>query len=428
MNSWMRWKTACLALTFLLATIPSVAEEDSAPPRISIGEKGLRVQTADGKFKFKFGGRLHADASVHIGDTPGTMPDGTNRDATDGTEIRRARLLAKATLYEDWNWVGEVDFEGNKVALKDFALGYSGFDDFTLTVGHQKQPFSLDIEMSSNDNPFIERGVDNELISIVVDRAIGIRGDAHGKNWFAAAGFYGDGARRGDANATEGWGSAAKLVLTPIRQDDKLLHLGFRGAYRRPETANDSLRFRDETTHMSDYRVVDTDTIENIREVVLYGPEAALAIGPFSIFGEYNRAVVRRKKHLDTLSFESGHVGVTWTLTGESRAAAYRIKSGEFKRLRPRNNFSLKNGGIGAWELAARYAYINVTDGSASNPGSVNGGREQAITAALNWYPNPVVRLMLDWTHILETGASTSAFNQEAKGLNIIAFRTQFTF
>ncbi len=121
-------------------------------------------------------------------------------------------------------------------------------------------------------------------------------------------------------------------------------------------------------------------------------------------------------------------MGVTWSLTGESRAAAYEIKSGEFKRLTPKNNFSPKNGGIGAWELAARYAYINLSDGSLTSPGAVNGGKQHSFSAALDWYVNPLIRMSFNWTHIVDTGASTDLFNQEGKGLNAFTLRTQFAF
>ena len=200
-----------------------------------------------------------------------------------------------------------------------------------------------------------------------------------------------------------------------------------RGAVRRPEESNESLRFRSETTNMSDYNVVDTGNIVNIDEAVLYGPEAAVAFGPFSIFGEYNQVLIRRSD-ANSLHFQSGHIGAAWSITGESRAAAYTIKSGEFKRLRPARNFSLKNGGCGAWELAARFAYIDATNGSATDPGQVRGGEQQTFDAAVNWYPNPVVRFMLGWAYVVDTRASSSDFNEEGKGLSAFTFRTQITF
>jgi len=84
--------------------------------------------------------------------------------------------------------------------------------------------------------------------------------------------------------------------------------------------------------------------------------------------------------------------------------------------------------------VAMRYAYIDVSDGSSTNAGSIYGGEEHVLSTALNWYVNPNVRFMLNWNHILETnvggGASTSlaATNDEAKGMDVFTLRTQFNF
>jgi len=415
----------------------SSQEASDGPPTgvvMRLDEGGLELRSKDGRFEFGFGGRLHADGTLHVGDTPSDIPGGPNRDATDGTEIRRARLAATATVYEDWHWVGEVDFADNRAAVKDFALTYSGIDGLRLGVGHQKQPFSLALEMSSNDLPFTERSIDNALILPVVDRAVGFRAETHGEHWFAAAGIYGESVEPDNDNADEGWGAAGKVVVAPLLEDDRLVHLGFRGAFRRPETDNESIRFRDETTNMSNFRIVDTGALEDVQNVILFGPEAAVAFGPFSLFGEYNHAILQRNG-LRRVEFEGGHVAATWSLTGESRAAAYTIKTGEFKRRRPREDFSLRGGGLGAWELGARFAYVNLNDGGpAGDPGTVSGGKEQRISAALNWYPNYNVRFMLGYEHVLQAdvggppSSSPVEITKEGEGLDIFTFRTQLAF
>jgi len=424
-----------LAMVLAIASDrPAHAEDaEEAQPIITIDQGGLKAKTRDGQFKIKIGGRLHADGTLSTGDT---APDGfddrvppneVNGDATDGTEIRRGRLVVKATVWEDWKWVGEVDFADNGTAVKDFNLGYAGFDDVTLTVGNQKQPFSLQLEMSSNDYPFVERGIDNFLVDAVLDRAIGGRVDANGGHWFVAAGVYGDGAEAQKDGGDEGWGAAGRAILAPIIEDDQVVHIGFRTAYRQPDG---SIRYRDETTHMSNLHVVDTADLPEIDGITMYGPEAAVAFGPFSVFGEYNRSTVQRNGS-KTVQFESGHIGATFSITGESRAASYKISSGEFKMLKPKENFSLGNGGLGAWEVASRFAYINLNDGSSAVPGSVNGGKEQAISTALNWYVNPNVRFMADWTHILQAdrGSSSTSWNEitkEAQGMDMFTLRVQF--
>ncbi len=373
---------------------------------VTVDRKGLQVKSSDGLYAFKLGGRIHADASTHRG----TLAN----EATNGAEIRRARFDMEFRFLEDYLFKGEVDFADNNVAIKDFFIGYSGFDWGRLAIGHQKQPFSLALEMSSNDIPFIERGTDTDLVAPFVDRSIGIRTDMHGDKWHVASGIYGQSVDQ-NQDKTGSWGAATRFVWTPIRDEERVLHLGVRGAFRDP--ADNSVRLRSETTHVSNLFTVNAGTLTGIQDAFLTGPEAAFAWGPFSIGGEYNHVFLRRNGG-NSLDFNSWHVETTWSLTGESRAGVYTIKSGEFKRLTPGRNFSLDGSGWGAWELAARWAAIDLDDGD------VNGGRQGVVTFGVNWYLNPVVRLMFHWSKILDK----NSVNQSAENLDIFQFRTQIAF
>lgn len=389
-------------------------EQAERPPQASVtlDQNGFNIRSADGQFAMKVGARLHADLIEHTDDSRVAVAP------NDGTELRRARIELSGTFHGDWRWAAESDFADNEVSIKDFWVSYRGFDAVDLTFGHQKQPYSLAVEMSSNDIPFTERSIDNDLIIPFIDRAIGVRADASGEHWYAAGGLYGESVDPGDAS-DEGWGLAARYVYAPIIEDDRVLHIGFRGAYREPADDVPSVRMRDETSHFSDLRIVDTGLLSGVDNVTLLGPEAAFAKGPFSIVGEYNDASISRVG-LGNLDFSSWHVAVTWSLSGESRAAAYRIDAGEFKRLTPARNFS-RGGGRGAWELAARYASIDLNDGG------VTGGTEDAFTAAANWYVNQNVRMMFSWRRILDTDGS-NATRAAAEGMNILAVRAQYTF
>ncbi len=390
------------------------AKKDSSNVSVSVGEKGLVAESGDGAFEFKVGGRLQVDASYEDPNSLGTQ------QGTSGTELRRARLEMKGRLYEIIPWVAEVDFAGNNVSIKDWWLGYAGFDWLTAYAGQSKQPYSLAVEMSSNDIPFMERGIDNYLIIPFVDRTIGLRLESSGNHWFWAGSISGESVSADDEDGVEGWGTASRFVYSPIHDDTTTLHLGARVAYRVPNTGNKTIRIRDETTNMSNLRIVDTGTIGNIDDVVLLGPEAAFVYGPFSVTGEFNHAFIDRKS-AGHLNFDSWHAEAAWSLTGESRAAAYSMSSGEFKRLIPEHPFSPSSGGWGAWELAARVAYIDL------NSGSVVGGRETAFTAGLNWYLFNNLRLMWDYTNILDTDGSTLA-RREAEGMNIFQMRAQLTY
>lgn len=384
-----------------------LSREDLRDVIVTLDGKGLNIKRSDGAYSFRIGGRLHTDASGHSG-------GGVESLATDGSEIRRARMYLKGTLYEDYFFVAETDFADNGVSVKDFLVGYSGLPWGSFAVGHQKQPFSLALEMSSNDLPFIERGADTDLIAPFVDRAIGLRGDFGGEHWHLAAGFYGDSVDP-DRDGDEGWGSTARAVWVPIRGEDRVLHLGLRGAVRDPD--DDEIRIRSETTHLSNLFLADTGTLAGVERVYLLGPEAAFALGPFSVGGEYNRVYADRSRMRD-LAFDGWHVEATWSLTGESRAAAYRMGSGEFKGLRPARNFSLREGGWGAFEVATRYAAIDLDDRD------VDGGRTGVFTLGLNWYLNPSIRLMFDWSRVIDADFEDG----DAEGLNTFQGRVDFHF
>ena len=392
----------------LLEETPSEAREADSDdlPSVSIDQKGFRVTSADGESSIKIGGRIQADANWH--ERRGSLDPLIN----DGTELRRARFELKGTLPESLFWAAEVDFAGNRTSMKDFWAGYATDLGPEVTFGHQKQPYSLDVEMSSNDIPFVERGVDTFLIIPFVDRAIGLRVQDNTDSLFYAAGLFGEGIDP-DGVDDEGWGAAGRVTYAPVQTDSEVLHLGVRLAFRQPEDGMDGIRIKDETTNMSNFAIVDTGDILGVDSVQLYGTEAVWAAGPFSIGGEYNVMTVEQSG--PDYEFDSWHVQATYSLTGESRARAYRVDSGEFKRL------SAGDAGGRPWEIAARVASIDLNDGSLS------GGAEDAFSLGLTWYYSPNMRLMWNWTNVFDTSGGSAA-TAEAEDLDIFTFRTQLTF
>ncbi len=385
---------------------PAAAPAADDGPVVSIDSGGFRVRSADGESSIQIGGRMHADLNEHAGE--GSLDPVIN----DGTELRRARFELKGTLPESLSWAAELEFADNRTAIRDFWLGYATGAGPGVFVGFQKQPYSLDIEMSSNDIPFVERGIDTALILPFIDRAIGVRVQDSTESFFYAAGVYGEGAANNPVD-DEGWGLAGRAIYAPVRSEEQVVHLGARAAYRAPDDGAESIRIRNETTNMSNFAVVDTTTLADVDAVLLYGPEAFWARGRFSLGGELNFVEVDRAG--SDADFGSWNVQATWSLTGESRAAAYRIDAGEFKRLR-----AGKDGGR-PLELAARVAAIDLEDGA------VTGGEAQTLTLAVNWYWNANVRLMLDWTSYLDTSGGSAA-TADAEGLDVFTLRVQLTF
>ena len=396
----------------MMGKVEAEEKEKAKEAQVTLDQKGFNVRSADDSYAIKIGGRLHAQASTHLNEG--------DLDPTDGTELRRARIEMSGTIQDDWRWAAEVDFGNDEVSVKDFWLSYRGWDDVALTAGHQKQPYSLSLEMSSNDIAYIERSIDNALVVPFVDRAIGLRMDTHGDNWFFAGGVFGESVEPEEPTGTEGWGAVGRFIYAPVITDDRIVHLGVRGAHRLPADNGQEVRIRAETTNMSNLFVVNTGFIENVDSTTLFGPEIGLSYGPFTLLGEYNVAQFDREIG-STLEFTSWHVGVSWLFGAAPYAKSYRIDAGEFKRPVPLQDFSRSNGGWGALELAARYASIDLNDGD------VVGGTEDAATFAANWYINNNVRLMFDWTHIVDTDESDEV-REEAVGLDILQTRVQWTY
>ncbi|MFH1877329.1 MAG: porin, partial [Candidatus Omnitrophota bacterium] len=84
---------------------------------------------------------------------------------------------------------------------------------------------------------------------------------------------------------------------------------------------------------------------------------------------------------------------VSYFLTGEHRN--FDKSRAEFESIKPINNFSINDRTWGAWELAARYSHIDLNSKSVN----INGGILNDVTCGVNWYLNPVMRIMFNYVH-----------------------------
>jgi phosphate-selective porin OprO/OprP len=161
---------------------------------------------------------------------------------------------------------------------------------------------------------------------------------------------------------------------------------------------------------------VDTGNIPgDVQYFSLFGAELAGVYGPLSFQGEYIRTDVDRSVG-DSLVFDGYYGYMSWFMTGESRN--YKADEGIFDILVPQKPFSLTTGGLGAWELGARFSEIDLNDDG------VSGGRERDITAGLNWYPNPYIRFMANYIHVLEIDGGP----HDEENLDIFQVRAQVAY
>ena len=91
--------------------------------------------------------------------------------------------------------------------------------------------------------------------------------------------------------------------------------------------------------------------------------------------------------------------------------------------------FDLKKGTWGAWELAARYSTIdlNYAENSAVVANRVRGGEQDIWSAGVNWFPNPAVKFMLDYSRVSidRRNAAGLSLDQDFQTINL---RSQVAF
>jgi phosphate-selective porin OprO/OprP len=379
--------------------------------KVTTNYNGLQVKTTDGQFKFGVGGRIQTDFGIY---------DQDKQPLGDGIEIRRARLKAYGTLFEDWAYKIEANFETDRGAdLTDAWIRYNGLKPFYVQVGHQKVPFSQQSMTSSNWQVFQERALQDALIDNPQTgrRRLGLTVGSNGDHWNLAAGIFGEGVD--DAGASdESWGAAGRFVFAPIVEDTRVLTFGASAYYR--DFRNDSpLRYaaRPEA-HTSGTKLIDTGDLMNVNEMMLYNAETSAVLGPFHAQAEYTGAHVGRKGDTDP-EFHGFYVQAGYFLTGESRS--YDIKSGKYKRIMPKRVFGDRSEGgfgLGAWEIAARYSWLDLDDNG------VKGGRERDVTAALNWWINPSLLFRFNYVY----ANPDNNFAGQDEHVNIFEGRAQVVF
>ncbi len=371
---------------------------------------GLRVE-GDGVV-LKFGGRIQNDYTFGSGDS--TFDDNYG-ELEDATEFRRARLYFSGKAHDKVEWKAQYDFAGGDADFKDVFMRFLEVPFLAdVTVGQQKEPFSLEEQTSSNHITFLERALPNALVP---GRSTGIQssrtfGDKRGTISVGAfktgTDSFGDASGDGDNAAT------ARVTYTPIHEDEgrRVVHVG--GSYSRRGVDDYKVEVRPEIHDMQ--KVLKTGTLD-ASNVKLMGLEAAWVEGPFSLQAE----AIRSEVDLDaggSPQFDGSYVQASYFLTGEHRP--YKQSTGAFDRVSPLDPYIGKDAtGFGAVELAARYSMIDLNDES------ITAGELDNWTMGVNWYLSRNTRIMLDYIHFDIDGDSDPTINGDGDAVTL-RFQTDF--
>jgi phosphate-selective porin OprO/OprP len=183
-----------------------------------------------------------------------------------------------------------------------------------------------------------------------------------------------------------GWAATGRFTLVPWAADTcRFLHLGASASYRQANEAH----FQARPGLGRGPRTVNTGTLTGIDEHILYNGEVAFVWNSLHAAAEYTLVDVTNPARGDP-QFTAWYVQAGWFITGEAKA--YDFKKGLWGNTKPCCNFLSNNCCCsGAWEIAARYDFLDLNDGT------LRGGEMTNITVGLNWYLTPYTRLMFDY-------------------------------
>ncbi|MEO0995949.1 MAG: OprO/OprP family phosphate-selective porin [Pseudomonadota bacterium] len=337
------------------------------------------------------GGRIHLDATLYDEDVT---------ELGSGSEFRRLRFYIAGDLAPDWTYKFQVEVSGGDTDAQDAYARYSGFDFGTVTLGNLKVPFSLEELMSSRYITFIERASIN---AFAPSRRIGAHVSAVRGDFTWAASVYGD--EPSERDTDEGLGAAARVTYSPPVGANGRLHLGAAVLAEEPvstDAASDTVRFRARPeSHVTNVRLIDTGTIGDVSVTAKYGLEAAALFGSLSLQAEY--IGTRTDAALADVDFDGYYAYASWLTGGHTRA----YRDGVFKRTKAEN----------AWEFGLRYSHMSLDDGP------INGGEQDVITLAANYYVNPYLRFMANYSMVDVSGGI--AGDEDPSSLT---FRVSFDF
>lgn len=411
--------------------------------------------TADGNFSANFKAIIMFDGASYMQDD--NLPAAvTGRDLNDGTNFRRARFGIDGKLFKDFGYSLLYEFGGSGAEeagrIHEAFLQYTGLGPSTIKLGAMEPNIGLAAASSTSGIALMERPSSAEIarnvaagdarsaLQIQANTALGDGDTGLVTNLFGATAVTG-----ATVGAAQGFGEQqawiGRVAVGPSLASGFQAHLGGNVQYvfhpsdatggtnpRYPVQLRDRPELRVDGTRLIDTGAIDTN------HITVYGGEAAIGYNQFLIEGEYFKFDIDRRQTgtvaLADPDFDGWYVQGSWVLTGEPRK--YNPREARFDAPKQNFNFNPAAGTWGAWEIAARYSTMNLNfreglAGAATPTGGIRGGEQEIWTAGVNWYLNPVMRLMFNYQHV-DVERLNSAGVQIGQDYDTVAARAQVSF
>ena len=348
--------------------------------------------------------------------------------------LRRARIGAQGDLVDNRRYVIEFDMAVGELVPRDIFIGYgTPREGGERRYGHFREPFSLEGNTSANYYMFLERSPINDLDPARAWGGCLFRTNPAETSTLAVGLFHnGSGLSDFEAGNSAAAALTARLTAAPILEDDgrRLLHLGFVVSERISEngivTVNQHPRAEllDPSDSTLSPFVPEIDVPADFQQ--LFNLQLATCNGPFWTQSEWYGSIIAQIGG-GPVFLRGFYTSCGYFLTGENRK--YEQATGVLGPIdvrRPVLHCAEARGkphGWGAWELTARFSYLNFFDNDLP-PGPVGqnvGVRLPQATFGVNWHLANRLRLMFNYSYEApdEANVGTTEASVYATRLNV---------
>ncbi len=352
----------------------------------------------------EYGGTVFVDAdSLEGAYNPDGDGDGDGSDLV--TEVRRTQLYLKLGLSKNWSTKLQLayDEDSSSTEVKDAYIRYKGWDFADITIGQDKEPFSLGLITGLKNSNAIERNIASQAFRL--GRNLGVNFASANKDYTWSVGLYDVGEYGSDI--TQGGGGklavTGRLTLSPVNKKSQVLHLGTSFSRRDLDGAEFEIESNAEVQGSVD--VLDTRNFQadSLSQYVL---ESAWIKGRLALAGEAYYQDVKGSVDSNSAIYTGYYVEGSYFLSDDS----LRYKNGRFTSVKPNND-------SGAWQLVLRHSFLDAEDNQ-------DGMEITNSMLGVNYYYGKAIKLMLNLTRTELAGYDVKALDRG----DAISFRAQYRF
>lgn len=378
----------------------------------------IAFESKDKNFKFWFDNRVYLDGATYFDNYDKNLTEDENKDLHQINvpgqllKLRRMRFAIKANVGDNWYGEIDLDFDGNVVDIKDAYLrryfGQPGSPWGNISIGQFRMPQGMQQNTSSRYLKLMERA---SVYKFNPNRKLGIAWKSWSNKYVFGLGLHTEEIRNmhdqleGDSYyfksptpdnsvnmqaATPMLGLSTRGAYYFKNETGKLISLGLGYSTRTPglyKYPDKRIKYdpKDETRVSElEFAVAKIGGVKLAHNMNIDG---AVSFGSWRMTGEYYYNIITMESGADPINFSGFYVQSAYLLTGENHPWNYR--DGEFTQVKAENK-------SGAWEVAARYSYINLNHFDRG----VRGGQKGQYTIGLNYYASNNVKFMLNYSYV----------------------------